>query len=199
MSRRGDAARMRIFLAVFPPPEVQRIAAGAIESLRRDGDGVSWVKPENLHYTVRFLGEPGEDGARRAAEGATEAASDHVAFDARLGALGAFPSPRGARVLWVGLASGAEPLVALARSVERALERRGFAREGRRVEAHLTLGRARDSRDDWSPPLARGSAAVEAAGEAAHFRIERLVTVHSRLSPKGSIYTVRAEARLRST
>jgi len=194
--RKGDAARLRIFLAVFPPPQAQEVATAVIESLRRDGDGVSWVKRENLHYTVRFLGELGEDGTRRAAEAATEAASDHSVFEARLGGLGAFPSARGARVLWVGLAEGAERLVALARSVEAALVRRGFDREGRRFEAHLTLGRARDPHADWTEPLARGSAAVQSAGVAASFRVDRVVTVHSQLSPRGSLYTVRAEARL---
>ena len=62
---------MRLFFAVFPPPEVQRAAFALEESLRRPGDGVSWVKLENLHYTLRFLGELGESGLRRAAAAAS--------------------------------------------------------------------------------------------------------------------------------
>jgi 2'-5' RNA ligase len=187
---------LRIFLAVFPSPEAQGVAAAVIDRLRGDGDGVSWVKRENLHYTVRFLGELGEDGTRRASEAAAEAVSDHAAFDAQLGALGAFPSARGARVIWAGLAEGAERLVALARSVERALERRGFEREGRHFEAHLTIGRARDPHADWSERLAAGSAVIAAAGAPARFRVDRVMTIHSQLSPRGSVYTVRAEAHL---
>jgi len=191
-------AHLRIFLAVFPSSAAQQVAARAIDALRHPEDRVSWVKPENLHYTVRFLGDLGEDGARRAAEAAVEAISDHTAFDAALGEPGAFPSPRKARVLWIGLREGAERLVALAKSVEAALERRGFEPEGRRFEAHLTIGRVRQAGVDWTDALQRAAAVVAEAGEAGRFGVDRVVTVHSQLSPKGSIYTVRAEARLKA-
>ena len=142
---------MRLFLAVFPPPGVQRAAYAAIEALRRPGDGVSWVKPENLHYTMRFLGEVGEDGARRAADAATESAAKSRRFDAALGPLGAFPSARRARVIWVGMSEGAEALVALARDLDRALEKRGFGGADKPFSAHLTLGRVRDPHTDRLP------------------------------------------------
>jgi RNA 2',3'-cyclic 3'-phosphodiesterase len=190
---------MRLFLAVFPPGEVQRAAHGLIEALRRPGDGVSWVKCENLHYTMRFLGEVGEDGARRAVEAATEAASAAKAFAAALGGLGAFPDARRARVIWVGMSEGAEPLVALACDLERALDRRGFAPEGRRFTAHLTLGRVREVRSgpaaaaDWTARLA----AVDAvAPPPVPFTVDRISVIESRLDPRGSIYKVRAEALL---
>jgi len=184
---------MRLFLAVFPPPEVQRAAFAATEAMRRPGDGVSWVKPENLHYTLHFLGELGEDGARRAAEAAREAAGDHRAFDAALGGLGAFPDPRRARVLWVSMAEGAEEMKGLARSLEEALGRRGFDRADKPFSPHLTLGRVRAPREDWSARLA---AAEPPAGAGARFRVERLSLMESKLSPQGSIYTARAEGPL---
>ena len=64
---------MRVFLAVFPPLAVREAVFAAAAPLRLTGAGVSWVKAENLHYTMRFLGVVGEDGARRAAEAAAEA------------------------------------------------------------------------------------------------------------------------------
>jgi 2'-5' RNA ligase len=194
--RRPRDERLRIFLAVFPPLATQEAAARAIERLRRPGDGVSWVKRENLHYTLRFLGDLGEDGARRAAEAAAEAAAGHRAFDARLGGLGAFPDARRARVLWVGLVEGAEPLVELARSLELALRRKGFDRADRPFAAHLTIGRVREAGGDWSAALAEAEKAMPAEGEATRFRVDRVVVVASQLSPKGSIYTPRAEAKL---
>jgi 2'-5' RNA ligase len=188
---------MRLFLAVFPPAEVQRAAFGLIEALRRPGDGVSWVKLENLHYTMRFLGEVGEDGARRAAEAAVEAAAKSRTFTAAPGGLGAFPDARRARVIWLGMSAGAEPLVALARELERTLDCRGFAPEGRRFTAHLTLGRVRPGRSgpaavDWAARLAE----VGAAAPPAPFTVDRISVIESRLDPRGSIYTVRAEAPL---
>jgi 2'-5' RNA ligase len=197
-SREGPTAkpRLRIFLAVFPPPAVQEAAARTIERLRRPEDGVSWVKRENLHYTLRFLGDLGEDGARRAAEAARQAAAQHHGFDVRLGGLGAFPSPRKARVLWIGLAEGAEPLVAVARSVEDALRRGGFGRADRPFAAHLTIGRVRNPGIDWSAALTEAEGTLAGESDATRFHVDRVLVVHSQLSPKGSIYSSRAEALL---
>jgi 2'-5' RNA ligase len=181
---------------VFPPAAVQEAAARAIERLRAAGNGVSWVKRENLHYTIRFLGDLGEDGARRAAEAAVAAAAEHRSFEARLGTLGAFPNPRKARVLWAGLTEGAAPLEALARAVEAALRRKGFDRADRPFAAHLTLGRVREHGADWTEALVEAAVGFAAEGETARFRVDRVLVVHSRLSPKGSIYTPRAAARL---
>jgi len=181
---------MRIFLAVFPPPAVQDRAFAVIEALRRPDDRVSWVKRDNLHYTMRFLGEIGDDGLRRASEAAEVAAARHRAFEAVLGAAGAFPNARKARVLWLGLVHGAEALTALARDVELELRRRGFDRADRPFAPHLTIGRARERDQDWSQRL------DVAAAPGARFLVDRVRVVESQLSPKGSIYTVRAEPRL---
>src|SRR5262245_21368446 len=182
---------MRIFLAVFPSPEAQRAAFATIERWKRPNDGVSWVKRDNLHYTLRFLGEIDEAGVTRATEAARAAAAGVSAFTARLGAPGAFPSPRRARVLWLGLAEGAEALVGLATRLVQALVARGFEAGGRPFSAHLTIGRVRDGDADWSTPLA----APEAGGGPA-FAVDRLCVVQSTLARGGSIYAVRAEAPL---
>jgi 2'-5' RNA ligase len=184
---------MRLFVAVFPPADVQRSAASIIERLRSPGDGVSWVKPDNLHYTVRFIGEVGDDGARRVAESAREAVRGRAAFDGVLGGLGAFPNARRARVIWLGMTAGGPALVELAKALERSLDKRGFEPEGRGFSAHLTLGRVRDPRGDWTDRLA-SVGSIEAQPVA--FRVDRLSVIESKLNPKGSIYTVREEARL---
>jgi 2'-5' RNA ligase len=192
---------MRIFLAVFPTSEAQGLAYAAGQSLRqaaeREGvpaNSVSWVRPENLHYTVRFIGEVGEDGARRIAEAAQEAARGCAPFEATLGAPGAFQKPRDARVLWIGLVTGEAPFADLALRLERALERRGFTREKRPFSAHLTLGRVRRPSHDWTGALA--GAASLALQPAARFTVSGVSVVASTLSPQGSRYDVRAEAVL---
>src|SRR5881394_3605308 len=90
-ARGGAADRLRIFLAVFPPREVRDAAYALSEALRRPGDLVSWVKPDHLHYTLRFIGEVGEDGARRVGLAADDAVRGATAFDAAPGGVGAFP------------------------------------------------------------------------------------------------------------
>jgi 2'-5' RNA ligase len=182
---------MRIFLAVFPSAEAQALAAGLIERLRQPGDGISWVKRENLHYTLRFMGELGESGLARVGEAAREGVAGHRCFEAVLGAAGAFPRANRARVLWLGLARGEDALSALARSVEQALRGRGFDRADHRFTSHLTIGRVRERDQDWGERLA--GVAVEPATP---FVVDRVLVVHSTLSPKGSRYDVRAEVRL---
>ena len=185
---------MRLFLAVFPPPATRALALRTIDTLRRPNDGVSWVKEDNLHYTMRFIGEVGDDGARRVQEAADQAAALVAPFDATLGELGAFPNAHKARVIWIGMTAGADPLKALAARLADALAARGFERENRRFEAHLTLGRVREPGRDWAPALA---SARKLEGEAdARFRVSGLQVVVSQLNPKGSIYTVRHEAKL---
>jgi 2'-5' RNA ligase len=195
-SRTEPSQRLRIFLAVFPPTAAQDIAAQVVDRLRGSDDGVSWVKRENLHYTLRFLGDLGDDGAGRAAEAAVEGVSGHPAFVARLGGMGAFPGARRARVLWVGLSEGAEALKSLADSVEQSLRKKGFGRADRPFAPHLTIGRVREPKQDWTAALERGSKEFERADEEARFQVDRVLVVHSRLSPKGSVYTVRHEAKL---
>lgn len=184
---------MRIFLAVFPPPAVQDTAFALIEALRSRGEGVSWVKRDNLHFTLRFLGEIEEGDARRVTEAAREAAAATPAFEATLGTPGAFPSPRRARVLWLGLAEGGPRLVALAKRFESALAQCGFEPEGRAFSPHLTIGRVREPGSDWTPALA----GVTAPGGAVQtFRVDHLEVVRSQIHPRGSIYTVLESAPL---
>lgn len=185
---------MRVFLAVFPPPATQELAFEVIGALRAPGDGVSWVKRDNLHYTLRFLGEIGNDGLRRATEAAREAAASVPRFEARLGRPGAFPTPRRARVIWLGLDAGERPFARLAEVLEAALAKRGFAPEGRAFTAHLTLGRVREPSRDWTPRLA--APALTAGSPAARFVVDRLLVIESRLDPRGSVYRTVAEAPL---
>jgi 2'-5' RNA ligase len=124
-------------------------------------------------------------------QAADEAAATGAAFAAALGALGAFPNTRRARVLWAGMTAGAERLTSLARALEAALVRKGFDAADHPFTAHLTIGRVREPRADWTERLA--AVHVEPA---ARFQVDRLCVVESRLSPKGSTYAVLHEARL---
>lgn len=186
---------MRTFLAVFPSPPVQEAARRVIERLRFPDDDVSWVRRENLHYTLRFLGDLDEDGVSRLIAAARRGAAERSPFTATLGGAGAFPSARRARVLWLGLSEGAESLTALASGLEQALRDQGFDAAERAFSPHLTLGRVRRREQDWSARLA-GVAATLERGWAPAFTIDRVVVVESTLSPGGSIYRVRAEAAL---
>lgn len=181
---------MRLFIAVYPPPEMQAAAWRAVDPLRVGrGDSVSWVRQENLHYTMRFLGELDEPATARANEAMREAATAHTRFGATLGGFGAFPTAKKARVLWIGMLHGAEPMRLLAESLEQALKKRRFERADQPFEPHLTVGRVRMP-GDWTARL------IDAPGVEGRFQVDRLLLMKSALGAGGSRYERIGEAAL---
>ncbi|MBI4594160.1 MAG: RNA 2',3'-cyclic phosphodiesterase, partial [Candidatus Rokubacteria bacterium] len=168
-------------------PDAVRAALGAeIAGLRPLARGVAWVAAENLHVTLKFLGEVDPDRLDRVAAALATVASGRAPFDLVVEGLGAFPSATRPRVVWAGLARGAHALAALAVSVEDALAGLGFAREARPFASHVTLGRAREPRPDPSLARAIGVAASRAFGAA---RVDRVTLMGSELHPRGARYT----------
>ena len=174
---------MRLFIAVTPPPEVRRAALEAVEAARELGGAIRWTKQENVHLTLKFLGEVPDDTLEVLRDALREACSAHAPFDARLRGLGAFPTPRRARVVWAGVDEGAEEMTALAASVESALEPLGFRTEGRPYVPHATLGRARKRPVGIDLPGA-------GVPDAPVFRVGSAELVKSTLAPGRSIYEV---------
>ncbi len=180
----------RLFFAVFPPIEVQTEAARAVESMRAAGppSHVAWVKRQNLHFTLRFLGDCDEEMVTRA-QRALAVVEPAAPFQARLDGYGAFPTAARAQVLWVGMSHGATPLRALAAALESEVAAAGFGRSDKPFMPHLTLGRMRVA-TDWAqalagaPPLASG------------FAVDRVVLVRSTLAQGGSRYERLAETTL---
>lgn len=99
--------------------------------------------------------------------------------------LGAFPTPRRARVLWAATAD-APAFVALAAAVDRALVALGFPAEARRFTPHVTLGRVREPRPDPALASALTAAATRPFGT---LRVARVSLMRSDLSPRGARYT----------
>ncbi len=180
---------MRLFIAFFPPPDIQSAAFRAADPLRPGHDAVAWVKKENLHYTMRFLGDVDESGAARAATAMREAAASRQKFAAALGGFGAFPSAKKARVLWIGMLQGAEPMRQLANALDASLTRHGFEPAEEGFEPHLTVGRVR-APGDWTARL------LDAPTVEARFQVERMKLVNSVLAPGGSRYETIEEAVL---
>ncbi len=182
---------MRLFIAVFPPPDVQQAAYRAADPMRLGHDAVAWVRRENLHYTMRFLGEVDDVAAARATAAMNEAAGSRPRFGAALGGFGAFPSARRARVLWLGMLQGAEPMRLLSRALDEALSRQGFEPPDQAFEPHLTVGRVRAA-GDWTARL------IDAPTVEARFQVDRLRLVKSTLVAGGSRYEPVAEAMLQA-
>jgi 2'-5' RNA ligase len=155
---------------------------------------VSWVAPENLHITVKFLGRIDETRVPAVIEALHTAATGRHAFDLEIVSLGAFPSPTRPRVLWAGVTEGETPLAALAAAVDDALAPLGFPRETRAFTAHVTLARVREPRR--TPALAEALAAA-AARRFGRLTIEHVALMRSDLSPRGARYTALSTVPLR--
>lgn len=182
---------MRLFLAINPPEPVrERIAAGT-EALR-GVEGIRWVPPDQVHLTLKFIGEADGDSERAIAEALAWAAVAHGPFEARLGAPGAFPNLRRPRVVWIGLDQSPE-LAALQGDLEDALADLGIEREERPFRPHLTLGRARRGRRVDGRKLDSLARRTEVSGT---WRVETVDLMRSRLLPTGAVYELRASARL---
>jgi 2'-5' RNA ligase len=182
---------VRAFVAVLLPDDVRGRLAAAADGLRGRTREVAWVRPDNLHLTLRFLGEVDPMTLEHAREAMMVAATATAPFTATLGALGGFPSGRPPRVVWAGVTEGSEGLRALHAALESALVVRGIPGEGRAFHPHVTLGRARSPRG--------ASGLTGALGEGFRFGEFRVATLHlmgSQLSPEGSRYSVLAEAPL---
>ena len=133
---------MRIFVAVFPPQRIRETLFRAARDLPTSRD-FRLIGPAKIHLTLKFLGEVAEDDLGLVMQALEPLREGQEPFEVSTSDFGAFPSQKRARILWAGLGEGAEPLRAVAQSVEDLLEPAGFEREVRPYVPHLTLGRAR--------------------------------------------------------
>jgi 2'-5' RNA ligase len=162
---------MRTFVALLLSDEVRAVVAAEIERLRPLSRAVAWVPAENLHLTLRFLGEQSPAALDEVRAAIEEAAARSTPFALDLQGLGAFPGMVQPRILWIGVADGGLEARALQERLEAALERRGYGREPRAWHAHLTIGRVFDPRR-WRRDA--GPALHEAVAEASRRRFGRL-------------------------
>lgn len=174
------------------PDAVRARVDEAAGELRRRGGAVSWVRAENLHLTLRFLGALDEAALGPVREALAEAAREVPPFHVAVGGFGGFPAVRAPRVIWVGVTAGAGPLGALHARLDAALARRGVPPEGRAFHPHVTLGRAREPRG--APGLSELlGAAGEPFGEVA---VDAVHLMRSELGPGGARYSVLAREPL---
>ena len=134
---------VRSFVALPCPPGLREAIAAARPAWRLASDGVRWTRPEQLHLTLRFLGQADPLRLSALVEGLAAATAAAAPIRLRPGEPGAFPDWRRPRVLWLGLDGGAA-LGALAAAVEAAARAAAFAEEARPFHPHLTLGRVGD-------------------------------------------------------
>ncbi len=175
---------MRLFVALEIPSAVRENLAALLNSLRGLSPQTRWVRPENLHATLKFIGEVPEAklaDIRRALAGARS--DQPVALDFR--GLGFFPNEKHPRVFWAGIEASPN-LKTLAADIEKATENLGIAREQRPFSPHLTLARFEPPR---LPKKLRAAIQENATREFGSLRTNQFRLIESKLKPSGAEYT----------
>ncbi|HEU4798156.1 MAG TPA: RNA 2',3'-cyclic phosphodiesterase [bacterium] len=183
----------RIFVAVELEAPLRQAITDLERRLEDAGARLRWVKPENLHFTLRFLGHISEAQLNRVKTATREAAQGVAPFRISLGGLGAFPNARRPQVIWVGIGEGGDTLRDLAARLDDTLARQRFPKEPRGFQPHLTLARVKEPRlsGDIGPVLGRFERV-----EVGEQEVRSLVVMESLLRPQGAIYTQVEEVTL---
>ena len=181
---------VRCFVAVdIEGPDLLDSLVRAQDLLRGTGADLKAVERENIHLTMRFLGDVRE-GSLEELKGVVSEV-DFEPIRAELRGLGAFPSLRRPRVVWVGLTKGADELAEVFRRLESGLLGLGFKPEGRGFSPHITLARVRSGRNRESLAEQVSRNADEEFGE---FTVRYIRLKKSVLTPKGPIYSTIAQS-----
>ena len=185
---------MRIFVAVDVGPAVRAAAGRAARALAgRLGGDIRWVAPEQLHVTLRFLGEVSDADPVRAV---LRAPFETGAFTARASRLGCFPPSGAPRVMWLGIGEGRDALAAVRAELDGRLASAGCLPERRPLRAHVTLGRMKR----WPAASRRGvdRALSEVDPETPAWMVDRVTLYESRPMQHRARYHVLESAPLAS-
>jgi RNA 2',3'-cyclic 3'-phosphodiesterase len=185
---------MRLFLAVDLDASVARAAGAVVEECRSAMDArtpgasrlVKWVRPDQMHLTLHFLGEVDRALLVRLTQVMREPLP-LAPFDLSVGGVGAFPAGTGPlRVVWLGCTQGARELTELHRLLTPRLAAVPVPVEDRPLSPHLTLGRFREPGSrEWRTVLPMGP-----RGSVVTCTVSHVTLYESRLSSAGPAYTV---------
>lgn len=184
-------ASVRAFVAVELSEEVRENAGRIADQLQQAGQGVKWVAPENMHLTLKFLGNVPEELLPRVSDALTDSTRNFGPIELTVGGVGSFPPKGKPRVIWLGVSGQTKRLTQVAGLIDTALETVGFTPENRPYSAHLTLGRIKGGRKkkgggdtNWRLIL------PDYAGvEVGDLTVSEVVLFKSDLTPEGPIYT----------
>jgi 2'-5' RNA ligase len=176
----------RAFIAIDLPESVKSSLSEAQEALKLYGFRVKWVRPQNIHLTLKFLGDTATADTDKIAEAMTLAAKNCPIVSLTAKGIGVFPNVRRPRIIWAGLNGQFETLVNLQQTLDAHLADLGFARDTRTFKSHLTLGRVKGK-----IASDRMIAAIDKLKEfeSKSFEANQVILFKSELRPNGAVYT----------
>jgi RNA 2',3'-cyclic 3'-phosphodiesterase len=175
---------MRLFVALEIPSTVRESLAELLKTLRSVSPKTRWVRPENLHVTLKFIGEVPETKLNAIRSALAVVRSDQLVTLGFHG-LGFFSNEEHPRVLWAGIEASPN-LKILATEIDQATEKVGIPREKRAFSPHLTLARFEPPR---LPEQLRTAIQERAARDFGSLRTNQFHLIESKLKPSGAEYT----------
>ena len=196
---------MRCFIAIDIDGKIRKAIADLQKQIAskvdvKKGD-LKWVEPNNIHLTLKFLGEISDEQVAEVSEIAKTVAQAHQKFNLEIESVGSFPPTgsqkgggRSAKVVWVGAGKGTDALLALQKDLDDLLAQAGYPKEEREFSAHLTLCRV-------NHPMA-GIKVGEAIAQFSHLKLgsiaaDAIYVYQSQLTPAGPNYTLLGDFKLR--
>ncbi len=181
-----DRERIRTFIAIELPAPVKSDVSHLKETLTRARADVKWVRPENIHITLKFLGNIDEGRVTEAIQGTIDSVSESQPFVLSLNQAGGFPNLDRARILWIDIEKGQDHLSRLHDRIEDCLFGLDFPKEARPFTPHLTLGRIR------SPNGLNGLTDLvrKTSFQSSEFLVDHVSVLSSVLKPAGAEYTL---------
>jgi len=189
---------LRAFIAIELPSTLQAAIHAHTATLRAalDASLVRWVPPHNIHVTLKFLGDISPSSVELLTQMLTREVGQYSAFEVQVGTLGAFPTGRRPRVIWVGL-DAPPSLESLQHGIESAAARLGYGQEERGFSPHLTIGRVRQKLTAAALQRVRAILDRTRFGELGTARVGSVDLFRSELQPSGSVHTKLFSASLR--
>ena len=179
---------MRVFISIDIDEEIKKALSYLQQQLQNGADikksDVKWVNPENIHLTLKFLGEIKEEKVVEVCNIVRDVASRHRNFELDIESVGCFGG-RSARVLWVGAGEGNDNLLQLQKDLDEQLALAGWPQDTREFTGHLTLCRIRNSK--------AGIKLAQMAEDYRDFKLgvvlaDSVLVYQSQLRPTGPIY-----------
>jgi RNA 2',3'-cyclic 3'-phosphodiesterase len=184
---------IRAFVAIELPHRVIASIAETQSRLKEKGFNIRWVRPENIHLTIKFLGNIASESVETVCDAVSKTVNTAESLSLEASGLGVFPNMRRPRVVWVGITGHTARLHALQEKVDIELLSVGFSKERRPFQGHLTLGRVKGP-----IPVKRFQEALDRCSRfhGGSFPVDALILIKSDLKPTGSEYTKLCKMRI---